>query len=265
MTKVKIIFDNYSSSSKRQHYIVERDLQPRSSIREVCLAVIRQAQQEGLTDLRDRAEDDAGIALYLKSEKIKDASTGYGESGFGIKYSLNLNGSLQILHGYEPLTHDWSFIELQRLVRAGYIEGDPCEIIIVLPSGLGAALQDVFDWVGFLANIYGIIVPATSIAKRIIQVIRYRKIRKVVETWTRNGIHYPSQVREFIDIKSGWKLAEIKRRLKFSDEYAIKLLISLGLEPKKNIWQLTHSKSSIANRKKWLRNEKKYINQKMIV
>jgi hypothetical protein len=232
---------------------------PSSSIRTESLQVIRQAQEEGLTDRRDRAEDDAAVSVYLTNEKVTDALSGYDESGFGIKYSLNKDGSLRVLHGYEPLHHDWSLAELEELTEAGYIKGNPYKILVVLPTGLGAAPQDLFDWLGFMANVFGIGTPSVAVLKDIIGLIRYRKIRKAAEIWTKNGIQYPSQIREFIDTKPGWKLTEVKRRLKLDDEYAIKLLTALGLEPKKDAWQLTHSKKSIANRKKWLSGEKKYI------
>lgn len=258
MTKVKITFDNYSSSSKRKYYVAERNLHSKSSIREESLVIIRQAQRENLTGYRDLAGDDVGIAIYLRSKNITDAATGFKESGFGIKYSLRPDGSLHVLSGYEPLNHDWTFAELQELVAEGYIEGDPCEILVVLPTGLGAPLQDIFDLLGFMANIYGLAQPASSLVLRIVRLVKDRKIRAVIKGWIANGIYYPLQIREFIDVKPGWKLTEVKRRLKLNDEYAIKLLMSLGYEPVDNIWRLTHTKNSINNRKKWIRNEKKY-------
>lgn len=257
-TQIKFIFDNYSSSENRRLYETERVLGSNDSIRMASLSVANEAIKHGLVDYENEVGDERAIAMYVSSKKITDAGTGYKESGFGLKYSINKDCTIRILSGYEPLHHDWKLSELEELINDGYIEGDITKLIVVLPTGLGAGLQDVFNWVGFLANILQVVTATGGIFMWFKRLIVSYKIRKVVRLWQTNGIKYPEQLREFIDTKGEWGLSEIKKRLKLTDEYAIKLLDALGLEPKANSWRLTHSKKSISNRKQWIRNENKY-------
>jgi len=256
--RITFLFDNYSSSDSRRFYKTEMLLDLNDSIREASLSVVNEAIRHGLVDLSGEVGDERAIAVYVSSPKITDAETGYKESGFGIKYSINKDGTIKVLSGYEPLHYDWKLSELEELIAEGYIDGDTSSLIVVLPMGLGAAPQDLFDWFGFLANTLQVMFATSGVLAWFRCIIANHRIRKFVKLWRTNGIRYPEQLREFIDTKGEWKLSEIKKRLRLTDEYAIKLLDALGFEPKGNSWRLTHSKKSIVNRKRWTRNEKKY-------
>lgn len=260
--RITFLFDNISNGSKREFYETARELQSSDSIRDTAISVINEAAEQGVTIYDDGVHDKAeAISIYISSLSIKDASTGWEESGFGIKYSLGENGAIKILNGYEPLRHDWTLSELEEIIAAGYIKGDTSKLIIARPIGLGADPQDFFDWLGFFANtlqLASVAVSAPSILYRIVSLSRNRHYRKISRQWQKNGIHYPGSLREFIDTKAEWSLGEVKKRLRLNEEYAIKLLSSLGLEPVNDTWRITHSKQSIANRKRWMRNEKKY-------
>lgn len=256
--RIKFIFDNYSSNSTRKFYEAERVLDSNDSIRQASLSVANEAIRQGVVDYSDEVGDERAIAVYVSSEKITDAETGYKESEFGIKYSINKDGTIKVLSGYEPLHYDWKLSELEELISEGYIDGDTTRLIVALPMGLGAAPQDLFDWLGFLANTLQVVFATGGALAWLRYIIANHRIRKFVKLWQTNGIKYPEQLREFIDLKGEWKLDEINKRLELTDEYAIKLLEALGFEPKDNSWRLTHSKKSIANRKQWIRNENKY-------
>lgn len=259
--RITFLFDNYSNSSKREFYESVRDLKPNDSIRKASMSVINEAVKHGVAVYNNGVHGDDGIAIYISSSKIKDAETGHDKSGFGIRYSLRKNGEIIMLHGYEALRHDWTLSELQSIVSNGYVEGNATKLVVARPIGLGAAPQDVFDWLGFIANILQVIGTMGAGARLLRSAKIYiinRRVRQTVSRWQENGIRYPSDLRNFIDTKGAWTLTEVKKRLKLNDEFAIKLLASLGLEPVGNEWRLTHSKESIANRRQWLNGEKRY-------
>lgn len=256
--QIKFLFDNYSSSEIRDYYETTKELDSEDTIRKVGLAVAREAKERGIVSHDQEISDERALGIYVSSEKITDAETGWQESGFGIRYSINNDGSVRALSGYEPLQHDWRLAEVEELVSEGYIQGNASKLIIVLPTGLGATPQDIFDWLSFIANTLEVVREASVVSRKIKSFVTDRKSRKISKQWQENGIYYPEQLRGFIDTKGEWKLSEVKRRLRLNEEYAFKLLVSLGLEPINNTWRLTHSKRSIGNRKRWIRNEEEY-------
>ena len=258
---IKFSFDYYSSEMIWGRYEAERQLKLSDSLRKAAISVMNEALENGADIWTSDIDNDSSISIYVASRKIKDTDTGYDHSGFGTKYALDADGGIVLLEDYAPLHHDWNLAQIQELLEHGYIEGVPHHIIIGLPEGLGAGPQDIFDWLGFFADTLQVVGSTVLVKKYIIIPLRDRNIRKITKKWTKNGIKYPSQLREFIDTKADWELYEVKKRLKIDDEYAIKLLTALGLEPQKNSWRLSHSKQSIKNRKKWLRNEKRYIKE----
>ena len=257
--RITFIFDNYSSGEPRKLYKVDKILIQNSSIRKVCLSVINDAIKHGLITWTNFVDDSNSVAVYVSSDAITDAHTGWVKSGFGIKYAINRDGSIKVLNGYDPLHQDWTLSEIDELINCKYIEGDSSKLIIALPNGIGASPQDLFDWLGFASNIFQMTGAVGYIFLKLRLLIVDRKIRRIVDRWIKNGMRYPVQIRDFIDVKGEWKLGEVKKRLKLSDEYSIKLLDALGLEPKGDLWRLTHSDRSINNRKRWIRNEKRYI------
>lgn len=263
MKDVVFVFGNQSNEKRDELFYVHKSIGKKTSIRKMSIEAANEAiKQGGVEYWKDKVVNSDAIALYLSSPGIKNASDAWKKSGFGIKYALNKDGSIQILSGYTPLHCDWTLDDIEEMVRYQYLEWDGSTIIVELPVGLGAGPQDLFDWLGFVANMLQIL-GATTLGERSIKTyikykVRDRKIKKITHQWVRNNIQYPEQIRSFIDVKAGWELSEIKKRLKLDDEFAIQLLNSLGYEPKGDIWRLTHSKKSIANRKRWLRGEKKY-------
>lgn len=257
MEGITFIFDGAPSDG--EIYKTTKSLKGTSSIRAASLEVINEAinQNKGGYWVKDIDRPD-NISVYVSSDQVTDASSGYNISGFGIKYGLDSDGSVRILEDYTPLKNDWTLSEIKEMISSGYIRGDYRTIIVAAPVGLGADFNDIFDWVGFLADTIEIIGVSYSITRYISVFVQNWRIRNIIRKWKSNGIQCPRQVREFIDTKGDWALKEVKKRLALDEEQAIKLLDSLGLEPKGNVWRLTHSKGSIANRKRWLRNEKRY-------
>lgn len=255
---VNFIFDNATSGEKHEIYITSRLLSDKSSIRSVGVDVISEVLSNGISHYENTVDASRPISLWVGSSTVCDGVSGWNESGFGIKYALNKNGSIRVLSGYEPLHRDWTLAEIKELVAQGYIKGDASKIIIATPSGLGAPGVELFDWIGFLNDSIDLAVISGVGLLSIKQYTVNRKVRKISRQWVNNGIRYPEQLREFIDTKAGWRLHEVERRLRLDDEFATKLLYALGLEPKANEWRLTHSKRSIENRKRWIRNEKRY-------
>lgn len=251
-----------STDGDYSKFEARRKVQSTESIRAHSISVIQEAIEHGVKSWTTDVSDDNAIQLYLAEDDVQNPTEGYNKHGFGIKYAINKDQSIRILNNYEPLHADWTLSEIQELVNANYIKGDQRHIIIGVPCGLGAGGGPMpFEWAGFLIALSAPVKLGWKHALRTVNLIDRRKIQKIAREWKNNGILYPSTLREFIDVKAEWRLPEVKQRLKLSDEYAIKLLTSLGFEPKGDGWRLTHSKASIENRSKWLTLEKKYYGE----
>ncbi|MDQ2972987.1 MAG: hypothetical protein M3Q79_00690 [bacterium] len=236
-------------------YTAERQLMSTDSIREASMSVINEALKEGISTWFDAINEETSLSIYLTSEKIQDIKSGYKHSGFGIKYDLDKDGGVLVLDGFDPLHHDWTLDRILKIVNYGYISEDYKHFIITVPDGLGGGWEGIFDWIGYFITVMEI----ASYTSRGARSLLNRQVKNVAQAWEENRIKYPKHLRDFIDTKAEWKIDEVKKRLKINEEFAIKLLTSLGLEPKGDSWKLTQSKSSIRRRKLWIRNEKKYI------
>ncbi len=267
MTKisVEVIYDSYSYSEEGvwiwDKYKATRWVASDDSVRRTMISVIREAITAGVKvhNWVEQAGDDLPLSIYFVSDTVNDAQSGYEKSGFGIKYSLNEDGSIVVLDGYAPLHYDWTFGILDKLASEGHVKGDSRRLIVGTPSELGGGELGVFEWFGFLASLDTLVRLSRAGMQNIREGVQLRDVRRVAEDWQKRGIEYPHHLREFIDTKGVWDLVVLKRRLRLDDEYAILLLSSLGYEPVRNTWKLTHSKDSIKKRKAWLRNERKYM------
>lgn len=267
MTKfrVDITYDSYSYDDKgipvRDKYEANRLVDGADSVRVVSMSVISEAMSKGVKvpPWVEHKEHDIPISVYIASDAVHDTESGFTDSGFGIKYTIRQDGSVVILDGYSPLYYDWTFNTLDELVAEGYIKGDSRHIIIGTPGELGGGDLGIFDWVGFIASLEVFARFSVAGVRQVRQNAQLRNVRKIAEDWQTRGIEYPRHLREFIDTKGVWELAEVKKRLKLNDQYAIKLLTALGYEPVDDLWKMTHSTGSIKKRKAWMRNERKYM------
>ncbi len=259
MKKVKLTLrlTDVTDSKHTIKYDFEEHILENDSIRELAISKIRSLKEYGESRLGYK-DIDSTIPLSVSLHPNYSKSKG-GHSTFGIKYGLNIDESIVVLEGYEPLHHDWTLSEIAQLVRSGYIKGDINHIYISIPMGLGAPGAEVFNFIGFLNDSLALSVIGWRALKSISSLWRYRELRKIIKQWQRkNGIRYPRQIREFLEEKGEWRLSEIKKRLSLNEEWALALLDGLGYEPVKNTWRLTQTKHSIKKRKSWMRNEKKY-------
>jgi hypothetical protein len=257
-TEVKIKFEYYSSTNKLGIFKETKIISIHESLRNVGLSVIKRAIDEGADIWNTTVNKNTPISMYLESKDVSNLNSGFAKTGFGIKYKIAKNESIIMLDGYDTLHSDWTFNELILLKECGYIEGNPKSIIIGVPEGLGGGEYGALDWFSFLIDIfaaYEIVKIGTSIASKR---VNDKTVAKITRQWAENNIHYPHQLREFINTKAEWKLIEVKKRLRLDEEHSIKLLLSLGLEPIDDGWRLTHSKNSIRKRKNWLKYESKY-------
>lgn len=247
---VKINFHYIDFFDQRKKYRTTKSLTRNSSLQAAAREVVNEAIRAGRSTMQESVDESAPIAIHPACP---------GAPGLGVKYVINRNGTLRILQGFGSLYRDRSIAEIDELVNAGYIKGDMRTIVVSAPMGIGAAgMEPIFNWIGFLVDTFALS-SMTVGGLNIFKIwIASRKARRIAKVWKNNGIKYPEDLREFIDTKAGWGLHEVKKRLCLDDEYATKLLGALGLEPVGNEWRLTHSKVSIQNRKRWMRNEKKY-------
>lgn len=256
--RVNFLLQYHSKEYVGGQFRTSRIVGESDSLRKAAISVIKEALDDGANIWADEASEGAHIAVYLANNKVHDLKTGFESSGFGIKYALRPDGSLVVLEGYSPLGHDWTFKELHELAKCEYVKGDPKEIILGLPDGLGAGGVGVLDFISFLADVLSIGVASASVLRKISSNLKYHNIRKITKQWKENNIDSPRQIREFLEVKGTWTLSEVKRRLKLDDEFAIKLLASLGMEADGNLWKPGYSDTAIKNHKKWIQLEEKY-------
>lgn len=138
-----------------------------------------------------------------------------------------------------------------------YINGNSSEIIYSIPGGMGAAgpsqWLELAEQIGAVIGLGKIAYDGAVGTKRLIKdKLLDREIQKIAKYWQKNnGVHHISQLRYFISLKGSWKLSEIEKQLHLSEEFAIKLLIALGLECEGEVWIPSYSDEAIQRRKKW--------------
>lgn len=255
---LELIGINGANDSKIYNF--EEEVNIYDSVRDLAIARLKSTEEFRNGSLwYEDINSETPVHISLLSHRENHSHDKNGHTSFGIKYGLNSNGSIVILEMYAPLHYGWSFKEIKELTEEKYVKGDPTKIYVSLPVGLGAPGPDVFDFIGFMDSSLSLGLLGLHGLKRLTNILRYKKLRQIVKNWqTKNGIRYPSQLREFLSEKGEWKLSEVKLRLGLDEEYAIKLLSALGYEPVKNSWRLTQSDISVKKRKAWMRNEKKY-------
>lgn len=255
---VDFLFEYHSTTYEPGQFQTARVVGENESLRDTAISVMREALKNGANLWTNEILEDVFIATYLVSDQVYDVKTGYEASGFGLKYALRPDGSIVVLEGYNPLGHDWTFRELHELADAAYIKGDPNKIILGLPIGLGAGGSGIPDMVSFMADVLSIGSFTLAGVRKITEGLKHTGIRRIAKRWKENNIDSPRQLREFLELKGAWRLAEVKKRLKLDDEFAMKLLTSLGMEIDGDLWKPGYSAKAIKKRKKWLELEKKY-------
>ncbi len=194
----------------------------------------------------------------------------------GVNYDLDGNGAVIMFSDNSIFAHDWKYKNIVEVSKSGFVSGDPKRVIVYLVDGLGGGgvivppeiillltqlqgqlMQKVTDYLLTIAIEKSLSFVGMG-AINLIKTFRNSKIRKIAQQWSKNGLKYPYQLREFLELNAEWKLKEIKTRLKLNDQYAIRLLHLLGYEPISNSWSLTQSNYSIKARKNWMKSEKKY-------
>lgn len=187
------------------------------------------------------------------------------DSAWGIPYKINGDDTVKKTGDLEGFYEDWTLREIDEALGAGIVFGDGRSVAISIPSGLGASGVELFDWWGFVADTIGIMSVARfglrKIAKKIYQ-IKNKRLQKVFERWAASNINYPSDLREFLDVKPYWRLSEVKLRLGVKyDADAINFLVALGYVPYANEWRMGDTPASKRLRQRWLNNENKYLDR----
>lgn len=263
MIKVKIIYDNYShfvqtGCTERKQYIELRELDNKISLREVAIEIIKNATKSGVDFDKNefRANKNSNLAIHASNPKLPIKSP--FEDEFGLKIKLDTNGKVVFLRGLEPLKSDWTFGEYKEIVDSGYVIGNSSEIFITFPWLQGGAAGPVLDLIGHLADIYGLGLGTYTGIKWLKLKIQTRKPRKIAEQWiSENHIKHPRELREFIETKTDWKIAELKLRLGLNEAEAIILLSALGYEVSENSWKPRLTDKGIRCYQKWKKLEEK--------
>ena len=270
MSKRKITFIIWSMFDDRSdHNFIEvsKVIDTNQPLKDVAINILNSLKQPKINLGPMNIDNDIRLMVEPLPNNVSIKKFIDNDSGFGIKYYINEDGSIRILdkvdniYSQPQLTID----KLDQLSDLGYINYKKDHIVIIVLAGLGASvdidhlnLEIMIDFVKYVILPDYTIIAAIPKLKKIILNWRFDKsARKIAEQWKEQGAIYPAQLREFIDVKAEWTLSEVKTRLKLNEEQAIKLLDALGLEPINNSWRLTQTKNSINKRKRWIVNEKK--------
>lgn len=270
MSKRKVTFIIWSMFDDRSdHNFIEvsKVIDTNQPLKDVAINILNSLKQPKINLGPMNIDNDIRLMVEPLPNNVSIKKFIDNDSGFGIKYYINEDGSIRILdkvdniYSQPQLTID----KLDQLSDLGYINYKKDHIVIIVLAGLGASvdidhlnLEIMIDFVKYVILPGYTIITAIPKLKKIILNWRFDKsARKIAEQWKEQGAIYPAQLREFIDVKAEWTLSEVKTRLKLNEEQAIKLLDALGLEPINNSWRLTQTKNSINKRKRWIVNEKK--------
>lgn len=270
MSKRKVTFIIWSMFDDRSdHNFIEvsKVIDTNQPLKDVAINILNSLKQPKINLGPMNIDNDIRLMVKPLPNNVSIKKFIDNDSGFGIKYYINEDGSIRILdkvdniYSQPQLTID----KLDQLSDLGYINYKKDHIVIIVLAGLGASvdidhlnLEIMIDFVKYVILPGYTIITAIPKLKKIILNWRFDKsARKIAEQWKEQGAIYPAQLREFIDVKAEWTLSEVKTRLKLNEEQAIKLLDALGLEPINNSWRLTQTKNSINKRKRWIVNEKK--------
>ena len=270
MSKRKVTFIIWSMFDDRSdHNFIEvsKVIDTNQPLKDVAINILNSLKQPKINLRPMNIDNDIRLMVEPLPNNVSIKKFIDNDSGFGIKYYINEDGSIRILdkvdniYSQPQLTID----KLDQLSDLGYINYKKDHIVIIVLAGLGASvdidhlnLEIMIDFVKYVILPGYTIITAIPKLKKIILNWRFDKsARKIAEQWKEQGAIYPAQLREFIDVKAEWTLSEVKTRLKLNGEQAIKLLDALGLEPINNSWRLTQTKNSINKRKRWIVNEKK--------
>ena len=270
MSKRKVTFIIWSMFDDRSdHNFIEvsKAIDTNQPLKDVAINILNSLKQPKINLGPMNIDNDIRLMVEPLPNNVSIKKFIDNDSGFGIKYYINEDGSIRILdkvdniYSQPQLTID----KLDQLSDLGYINYKKDHIVIIVLAGLGASvdidhlnLEIMIDFVKYVILPGYTIITAIPKLKKIILNWRFDKsARKIAEQWKEQGAIYPAQLREFIDVKAEWTLSEVKTRLKLNEEQAIKLLDALGLEPINNSWRLTQTKNSINKRKRWIVNEKK--------
>lgn len=262
-----IIWPMFDDRSDHNFIEVSKVIDTNQPLKDVAINILNSLKQPKINLGPMNIDNDIRLMVEPLPNNVSIKKFIDNDSGFGIKYYINEDGSIRILdkvdniYSQPQLTID----KLDQLSDLGYINYKKDHIVIIVLAGLGASvdidhlnLEIMIDFVKYVILPGYTIITAIPKLKKIILNWRFDKsARKIAEQWKEQGAIYPAQLREFIDVKAEWTLSEVKTRLKLNEEQAIKLLDALGLEPINNSWRLTQTKNSINKRKRWIVNEKK--------
>jgi len=155
---------------------------------------------------------------------------------------------------------------LDELVDLGYVGGNPRELLVLIDWGLGGGegFNDLAAWlfqhgvdigIGYVGEqIFGRAV--SWIASRFRGSRRDRRARLLASLWERNNFFRPADLREFVEFREEWDLAEFGKRLALKPPSARQLLRSLGYEQNRaGGWERSDHWRSRRRLREWLRDE----------
>jgi len=159
--------------------------------------------------------------------------------------------------------------ELRELIEEGYAKGNPTELVVVVPNGLGGGgpVSDFVEWlldVGVDIGIdVAIITPVhlllAKLTSRVRGGIRDRRARRLAALWESRNLREPEQLRRFFEVKDTWTVAEVMKRTRLAKASSKQLLRALGYEPDAaDTWRIGMSRKAKRRRAKWVRLEGRF-------
>ncbi|HAZ1132154.1 TPA: hypothetical protein J0V01_002732 [Enterococcus faecium] len=175
-------------------------------------------------------------------------------------FYFNDKNEVVFLDTIEKLKYNWSLKELTNMKRAGHIKNDISVIYIFIPHGIGGTGQITEIIVNFFIQTLSAVLAGAAVnfidkdnkIPKILTRKEKEQIQKIASYWVKNqGMESPEQLRTFITKKGNWELKELATNLNIPQEFAMKLLISLGYELSGNKFIPSYTDDAIQHRKIW--------------
>jgi AraC-like DNA-binding protein len=239
------------------------DLQPRF-LPDLDKTTVLLPQHLPLRDLRLDIDDSrpsspvsasSGYFIVVPSENQETLTANIAEWPTAKQsYGISPAGRLIQSEGLLDLTLN----SLRLANTAGYMSGDPSNLLIYFPQGLGGngifGADDFANWLAVMMTLPGFVSGVSDIHRRIRRYRFDQQLRPATRAWVETqGIFHPCDLRHWLNVKDDWTIDEVSQRLRLSDTQAAGLLRALGYSCPKGTshWCRDRSKECQARRKYW--------------
>ena len=156
-----------------------------------------------------------------------------------------------------------TFGDLERLASLGLQDGDPAHLVAYFRGGRGDDPGELLEAINQIANHllwFGIDSTVAWLGgkslRRFWRRRGLRSARLIATDWAQRGLASSEYLREFLERKSSWDVAELSNLLRIKRRQTRRLLSALGFErDARGVWRVGQSPESRSRRESWVRDE----------